>query len=117
MLILRDAQGRLLLERRASTGIWAGLWSLPEAEDDGAARRAAARAGARTNGTLEFRSLPAFTHGFTHFRLDVTPLTLDLASTTGVADDPDRRWLHPHEAAALGLPAPVRKLIASLPGI
>src|SRR5690606_12654651 len=30
-LLLRDAQGRVLLQRRPPTGIWAALWSLPEA--------------------------------------------------------------------------------------
>jgi A/G-specific adenine glycosylase len=114
MLVLRDAQGRLLLERRAPTGIWAGLWSLPEALDEPAARDAAARVGAQANG-FHFRPLPPFTHTFTHFRLDVKPLALDVeTASAGVGDDPHHRWLLPHEAAALGLPAPVRKLIASL---
>lgn len=114
MLVLRDAQGRLLLERRAPSGIWAGLWSLPEASDETAAQDAAARAGAHSHGLAVFRALPAFTHAFTHLRLDVMPLTADVQRTAGIADDPDRRWLLPREAAALGLPAPVRKLIASL---
>lgn len=30
MLILEDTKGRILLERRPPTGIWGGLWSLPE---------------------------------------------------------------------------------------
>src|SRR5690606_23727481 len=30
MLILEDAEGRILLERRPPSGIWGGLWSLPE---------------------------------------------------------------------------------------
>ena len=47
-----------------------------------------------------------------HLPLD--PLALDLARSARVADAPDRRWLHPADAAALGLPAPVRKLINRL---
>jgi len=114
MLVLRDAHGRLLLERRAPTGIWAGLWSLPEAADAAEASQIMARVGRGANGAIELRALPAFTHTFTHFRLDVTPLCAEVVRRPAVADAGDRRWLHPHEAAALGLPAPVRKLIASL---
>ena len=114
MLVLRDAQGRLLLERRAPTGVWAGLWSFPEATDETTARGDIARAHRLDANTIAFRALPPFTHGFSHYQLDVTPLALDVEPANVAADNTDRRWLHPHEAAALGLPAPVRKLIESL---
>ena len=112
MLVLRDRNGRLLLERRAPTGVWAGLWSLPEASDGASARdEIAARHGVRSD--REWRALAPFSHGFTHFRLDITPLELEI-ETHSVADADDLRWLLPAEASALGLPAPVRKLIAQL---
>jgi A/G-specific adenine glycosylase len=114
MLVLRDPHGRVLLERRAPTGVWAGLWSLPEATDEESARDEIAHAHRLAANEIAFRTLPPFSHGFSHYQLDVTPLTLDLEPVPAVADDPDRRWLHPAEAAALGLPAPVRKLIESL---
>jgi len=112
MLVLRDGDGRLLLERRAPTGVWAGLWSLPEAADRDGARLRAAPYRRRSN--EQFTPLPPFVHGFSHYRLEVTPLALRVTTPAGVADDTDRRWLHPHEAAELGLPAPVRKLIGTL---
>ena len=34
MLILSDSDGKVLLEKRPPTGIWGGLWSLPEAENE-----------------------------------------------------------------------------------
>jgi len=114
MLVLRDGTNRILLERRPPTGVWAGLWSLPEAEDDAAARRRLANINGCPNEKIAFASLPAFVHGFSHFRLEVTPLVLKVSANFRVGDDADRRWLHPTQAAALGLPAPVRKLIASL---
>jgi A/G-specific adenine glycosylase len=114
MLVLRDAEGRLLLERRPPTGVWAGLWSLPEAADHASAHRRAAQYHRRANGASEFTPLPPFVHGFSHYRLEVTPLALHVTPSARVADDPDQRWLRPFEAAQLGLPAPVRKLIASL---
>ena len=114
MLVLRDARGRLLLERRAPSGVWAGLWSLPEAADETAARGALARTHGIDANAIVFRALPPFVHGFSHYLLDVTPLALDVDPAPSVGDDADRRWLHPRDAAALGLPAPVRKLIESL---
>jgi A/G-specific adenine glycosylase len=118
MLVLRDSQNRILLERRPPTGIWAGLWSLPESADAAAARRRVASLAGRANGGIAgeivFAPLPAFVHGFSHYRLQVTPLALQLSAKARVGDDADRRWLHPAQAAELGLPAPVRKLIASL---
>ncbi len=114
MLVLRDHSGRVLLERRGPTGVWAGLWSLPEASDEQAARLEISRAHDIATSAIVFHALPAFTHGFSHYRLDVTPLALIMEPSASVADDGDKRWLQPVEAAALGLPAPVRKLIAAL---
>ncbi|MDR3385497.1 MAG: A/G-specific adenine glycosylase [Rudaea sp.] len=113
MLVLRDRSGQLLLERRPPTGIWARLWSLPEATDARAARRRIARDHGLRNGEISLRPLPPFVHTFSHYRLNVTPLTLELATPARVAANPDRRWLQPADAAVLGLPAPVRKLIES----
>jgi A/G-specific adenine glycosylase len=104
MLLLCDPRGRILLERRPPTGVWAQLWSLPEAVDADAARR-------HLGANIKLRALPSFTHTFSHYRLDVAPLTGIVIAPRSVADAPDRRWLLPHEVAALGLPAPVRKLI------
>jgi len=113
MLVLHDAHGRILLERRPPSGVWAQLWSLPEADDLASARRRVAREHARGHAP-EFRELTPFVHTFSHYKLGVTPLACAVQSTRRVADSPDRRWLHPHQSAQLGLPAPVRKLIATL---
>jgi A/G-specific adenine glycosylase len=111
MLVLRDRAGRVLLQRRPPTGVWAQMWSLPEAADIAAARKNIARDHGIEGNAIVFRPLQQFVHTFSHYRLDVTPLAVDIASPAHVADDDSRRWLHPADAAALGLPAPVRKLI------
>ena len=113
MLLLRDSAGRILLERRPPTGVWAQLWSLPEANDLASARERVAREHARTT-AIELRRLPPFVHVFSHYRLDVMPLAAVVQRARRVADTADRCWLHPRDAAQLGLPAPVRKLIATL---
>ena len=39
VLALRDAGGRILLQRRGPVGVWASLWSLPQFDDEAAADR------------------------------------------------------------------------------
>ena len=111
MLILRDSQGRVLLERRGPQGVWSGLWSLPEASDhDGAWRTAQSLASID-----DAQALPSFVHVFSHYRLQVEPLLFDEATAhPRIADNPSLRWCGIDERAALGLPAPVRSLLQDL---
>jgi A/G-specific adenine glycosylase len=111
MLVLRDRQGRVLLERRGPQGVWSGLWSLPEAADpDGAWRIAQQHAQID-----DAQALTPFTHVFSHYRLDIEPLLFDRATARlGIADNPQLRWCSADELAALGLPAPVRSLLLNI---
>jgi A/G-specific adenine glycosylase len=111
MLILRDASGRVLLERRGPQGVWSGLWSLPEAGDHDAAWRRA-----RQHAHIDdARSLAPFTHVFSHYKLRIEPLLFDGATAPhGIGDNHGLRWCDTGELAALGLPAPVRKLLEQL---
>ena len=110
LLLLRDASGRVLLERRPATGVWAQLWSLPEAPD---AATAAARAGALAAGALDRpRAMPVVSHVFSHFRFLMTPLAWDaVAPAAALGDNEGYRWASRAELAALGIPAPVRTLL------
>ncbi|HEX6397058.1 MAG TPA: NUDIX domain-containing protein, partial [Steroidobacteraceae bacterium] len=118
-LLLRDAEGRVLLQRRPATGVWAQLWSLPEAAAHANARAwfAAHIAGDYDAG----EALAPVAHGFTHYRLQIQPLrwrdARALATgplSTGQpssSDNDDLRWIPRDTLAALGLPAPIRKLL------
>jgi A/G-specific adenine glycosylase len=109
------AQGESLwLVRRPESGVWAGLWSLPEFESaDGLA---ALLAGWR--GTAE--PLPVIEHALTHFDWTLQPLRWVLparlparrrdALTSAL---PAGRWVTRTQALQMGLPAPVRKLLQS----
>jgi A/G-specific adenine glycosylase len=113
MLVLRDAQDRVLLQRRGASGVWSGLWSLPEAADRGSADHAAASL-ARLDATPA-EALPPFLHTFTHYRLRAQPLLWREARRhDAVADAPDFRWCAREDLVALGIPAPVRKLLEDL---
>ena len=112
MLVLRDDEGRVLLERRGPNGVWSGLWSLPEAPGHEAAWRLA-QDHARLDDAL---ALAPFVHVFSHYRLNVEPLLFDGATARpAIADNASLRWYARDEWASLGLPAPVRSLLEALP--
>jgi len=114
MLILRDLDGRILLQRRPPSGVWAQMWSLPEAADETQAQRHVISNSGAAAKRIEFRRLPEFRHTFSHYHLRVTPLEVSVSGRRQINDDTDRRWFRPEEAIALGIPTPVRKLILSL---
>jgi len=112
MLIIRDADGSVLLEQRPPVGIWAALWSLPEASDTTSARDVLdERYGVRAESSSE---LADFVHSFSHYHLHVTPLIVAAARLPRVADDTGRGWYSRDEWQTLGLPAPVRRLLQTV---
>jgi A/G-specific adenine glycosylase len=112
VLLLRDLGGSVLLQRRPPTGIWAALWSLPEAADHESAR---AWFDANMAGDYDAGApLAAIAHGFTHYRLELQPLAWAPVALRGrVRDNADLRWVAPDAMDTLGIPAPIRKLIAA----
>ncbi len=110
MLILEDAEGRVLLQRRPPTGVWATLWSLPQHED-----LAEAQAWFEQHIDGDFtaaRPLPALEHGFSHYRLRIHPRRITVNGLrAAVRDNADLRWANRPDLDAIGLPAPVRKLL------
>jgi A/G-specific adenine glycosylase len=108
MLLLVHA-ARVLLEKRPPSGIWGGLWCFPELglEDDAAAV-CAQRFGARG---IRVQALPPLEHGFTHFRLRIHPLRIEIAELSAQAAEPGARWLALAEARTAAIPTPVRKLL------
>jgi A/G-specific adenine glycosylase len=106
------AKGEVLLERRPPTGIWGGLWSLPEAPAE-----AAPAAVLESEWGLAAKSvdpLPPFEHAFTHFTLEVVPWRITLARTSRVAGEREASWLPLSDIAGAALPSPVKKLLARL---
>jgi A/G-specific adenine glycosylase len=110
VLVVRDPSGRVLLERRPATGIWGGLYSLPELPADDSPREWCARMlGAAVAAE---RALETIEHAFTHFDLDLSPSLLDLAAApAAVMDRDDWHWCLPGATLDVGVPAPVARLL------
>jgi A/G-specific adenine glycosylase len=114
-LLILIRQGKILLEKRLPTGIWASLWCFPEipgAED--AYRYCSSRFG------MEVKPLPPmdeFHHTFTHFKLRIRPLPLrvvSLSSKAALERDAEVKWFTRDDALDAAIPAPVRKLVAKI---
>jgi len=103
MLIYRNKTGEVYLEKRPQTGIWGGLWSLVECEND-------AKIIAQTikkfdkNATIA-NQLPTVKHSFTHYHLIINPIVVACATAKG---------FHSMTKLKVGLPAPVKKILAQL---
>ncbi len=111
-VLLLERAGTILLEKRPAAGIWAGLWSLPEIDlATGVARHCKARFFADV---VVGDALDPIEHGFTHYRLTIHPQRVTVRQWPVGAEAPGLLWLTRDDALAAALPAPIRKLLASL---
>lgn len=104
LLLLRDDQGRICLERRASKGIWSGLHCVPVFDEIAQLTEHPALKHA-----VKKTELPAFLHVLTHRDLHLHPVVVDIGKSN--LDDCAQEWFSREQWQSLGLPAPVRKLL------
>ena len=87
-MMIIEHEGALLLEKRPAPGIWGGLWCFPQIdleEDVGAV--CAHRFGVHVAAP---EMLPTIDHGFTHFRLTISPMRMRATSVTPRAGEADQ---------------------------
>jgi len=101
----------ILLEKRSGIGIWGGLWCLPEFDEEETAKNWFMK-----NGMSASRGerLATFTHTFTHFRLHITPLKIELARKPLQVAQSGNVWLSVEDALEAAIPTPVRKMLISI---
>tara|TARA_R110002049_G_scaffold20717_12_gene75961 strand:- start:9398 stop:10468 length:1071 start_codon:yes stop_codon:yes gene_type:complete len=113
-MVLAVSGRSVFLRKRPPTGIWGGLWSLPELADERPDDWCAREIGASIE-TEE--SWDVLRHSFSHYDLDIHPLMLRLrGGAPRVADGDDAVWYLPGSTAPGGIAAPVRKLLDLLEG-
>ncbi len=103
----------LLLEKRPPTGIWGGLWSLPEADPDSDPAQACLQVSGQLPGRI--RALPALTHSFTHFKLHIQPLEVTLSrKPVRATESGGQIWMPLADALHAALPKAVEKILRKL---
>ncbi|MFT5504275.1 MAG: A/G-specific adenine glycosylase [Gammaproteobacteria bacterium] len=111
LMILHQCQGQILMWRRPESGIWGGLWSLPEVTetDDIVTWQLAA---------IGLSQIPQKTHAnllrhqFTHYSLDISLAIVDLDQfPVQISDNDNFRWIDLNAIANYGLPTPVKSIL------
>lgn len=103
--------GSVWLEKRASTGIWGGLYCLPAFDSDDALKTLLLES---VKG--RFEPMQTFVHVLTHKDLYLSPWIAEFRSGQAmpramVSGERPGAWFGPDAWPALGLPAPIRKLL------
>ena len=108
MPMLANGEGAILLYRRPSTGLWGGLWSLPELDDlkdiEHLALQHALKVGTQ-------HPMPGLTHTFSHFQLAIEPWLIHVKESGHHVAEADWLWYNLATPPRLGLAAPVKKLL------
>jgi A/G-specific adenine glycosylase len=114
LMLMHRHEDKVLLWRRPPSGIWGGLWSLPEVDGEHAVELWQRSFLSMTRAPKLIQS-NLIHHQFTHYSLDISLAIIELERLpASVSDQDNYAWVEIGEIAAHGLPTPVRKLLASL---
>jgi A/G-specific adenine glycosylase len=107
LLRAHSSDGAVWLERRPARGIWAGLYCLPVfgSRDELAAALSESESAGLTDD-------PSFLHVLTHKDLHLHPVGARLGAC-GLREQGEGEWFGAAQWPALGLPAPIRRLLSS----
>jgi A/G-specific adenine glycosylase len=106
LLINRD--NAILLYRRPPSGLWGGLWSLPELQNRDELTSLALQHNLRLGQQHPMASLK---HTFSHFQLTIEPQLLRVEHSANAVAEGDWLWYNLANPQRLGLAAPVKKLL------
>lgn len=110
MLALKH-NNSVLLAKRPSTGIWGGLFTLPESE------RLLTETEIEQLFSVQVKTLKKlapFRHTFTHYHLDITPVVAELSQIQSSIRDTSERWFELQSEAEFGMSVPTQKILTEL---
>jgi A/G-specific adenine glycosylase len=107
---------RVLLLKRPSSGIWGGLFSLPEMEGEPVIDDI------RTHITQRFKlasssmqALTPFRHTFSHYHLLIHPVLVEIRTAPRrIMEDSQEIWYNLDQPESVGLPKPVQTILRGL---
>lgn len=113
MLLLRNAEGDILLQKRPPVGIWGGLWGFPECPineniEAWCQRKLSIKATVQEQWDSLF-------HRFTHFQLEIKPVLLQIKiKKIQIIECEPQMWYKGGSALPGGISAPVARLLNRL---
>jgi A/G-specific adenine glycosylase len=100
---------KVLLERRPPSGIWGGMWGLPECPTRMHAEQWCRE---QLSGAGTPRASAAVKHAFSHFDYQMRPLVVHcLGKAQALRDDDRFIWYDTQQPAKIGLPKPIATLV------
>lgn len=119
MLVLKSGE-QVLFEKRPDSGIWGGLYSLPEKKWPVGSRSLSSAvlgdlklAASSFGEVVSMEYLEPFVHTFSHFRLLVTPCVIELSKPNPTVAERSCLWYDMEKLDDAPIPAPVRKLLSA----
>jgi len=115
MLVLRNKHSEVFLVQRPPTGIWGGLWSLPEFEFNDSEKPQQTITNLIGSAVSIENVGKAFTHTFSHFHLEITPIyaSIDKHDNLKISDQA-AVWYDAKKPLQIGLAAPIKQLLQSM---
>lgn len=113
MLIIRNQRGEVMLEKRPPSGIWGSLWSFPQLDLGQDPASYCLKTLGKKPSTID--NWPDYRHTFSHYHLDINPVLVTLKQQPNmVMEDSHQLWYNVKQPQAIGLAAPIKKLLAKL---
>ena len=122
VLFIENDDGHVLLQQRPESGIWGGLWSLPQVETEDEIQPWLAQH--ITTEPLSIILGDSFRHTFSHYHLNIAPAYVRLAEESFIGVNEPRNsypvtdtlskpnhWYNIDQPSSVGLPAPIKDLI------
>jgi A/G-specific adenine glycosylase len=114
LMIIFKKPHYVLLEKRSQSGVWKGLWSLPEINNIASIKEIKKTFLTRFHSSVTDVQLgTSFKHTFSHYHLEILPTIITLKKDIlKIMDDSQHIWYNLRENQSVGMPAPVKSLLS-----
>jgi A/G-specific adenine glycosylase len=118
--LICKTKSHVLLYKRPSSGIWGGLYSLPELSNQASHReiRQFCKIHFPTHPQIKITSRTPFRHTFTHYHLELLPVLIELSARSikppKIVADQEQIWYNLTDPQPVGLPKPIQSILREL---
>lgn len=112
MLLIEAPEAQVLLQKRPPTGIWGGLWCLPEYNGPDTKHLLEAFIRTQYPHVALIQHWQSWRHTFSHYHLDISPVHVSLNKMPARINASDtQQWYNLNQPSTVGLAAPVKRLL------